>query len=184
MHPQYTTCPLNKQARGANRQRSWGKRREQFLHPLVVCLDLVLDRRLVRTFVQTVITILVHRARQHGMVAVRVGRGVALSRSRPRRNKARLSNLFLSPKWSSLVIDVFLWKRAEAFVKRLQEAGQPILADVGRVVSWRNRRVWPPKDGCRGDAPARQSGSNASSPAFLIRQEGGPSVCPVSIGWG
>jgi len=87
----------------------------------------VLDRRLVRTLVQTVIAIIVHRTHSTGLWLSELG-GVLLSPDHAPAGTKRLSKLFLSPKWSSLLIDVFLWKRAEAFVKRLQETGQPILA--------------------------------------------------------
>jgi hypothetical protein len=60
--------------------------------------------------------------------------GVLLTPDHGPAGTKRLSNLLLSPKWSSLLIDVFLWNRAKAFVKRLQETGQPMLADVGIVV--------------------------------------------------
>jgi len=126
MSPQYTTCPLNKQASEEQAEKV-AQQVEQFLHPLLVCLDLVLDRRLVRTFVQTVIAIIVHRSRSTGLWLSELG-GVLLSPDHAPAGTKRLSNLFLSPKWSSLLIDLFLWKRAQAFVKRLQEAGQPILA--------------------------------------------------------
>ncbi len=46
MYPEYNMCPLN--------QRVSEEQVEQFLHPLLLCLDPVLDRRLVRTFVQAV----------------------------------------------------------------------------------------------------------------------------------
>jgi hypothetical protein len=126
MYSQYTTCPLNKQA-SEEQAEKLAQQVEQFLHPLLVCLDLVLDRRLVRTFVQTVIAIIVHRSRSTGLWLSELG-GVLLSPDHAPAGTKRLSNLFLSPKWSSLLIDVFLWKRAQAFVKRLQEVGQPILA--------------------------------------------------------
>src|SRR5258707_8792021 len=71
--------------------------------------------------------IIVHRSRSTGLWLSELG-GVLLSPDYARAGTKRLSNLFLSPKWSSLLIDVFLWKRAEACVKRLQETGQPILA--------------------------------------------------------
>lgn len=54
--------------------------------------------------------------------------GVLLSPDHAPAGTKRLSCLLLFPKWSSLLIDVFLWKRAETFVKHLQEAGQPLLA--------------------------------------------------------
>jgi len=87
----------------------------------------VLDRRLVRTFVQVVVAIIVHRSRSTGLWLSELG-GVLLSPDHGPAGTKRLSNLLLSPKWSSLLIDVFLWNRAKTFVKQLQEAGQPILA--------------------------------------------------------
>ena len=126
MYYQYTTCPLNKQA-SEEQAATLAQEVEQFLHPLLLCLDLVLDRRLVRTFAQTVIAIIVHRTRSTGLWLSELG-GVLLSPDHAPAGTKRLSHLLLSPKWSSLLIDVFLWQRAQTFVKRLQEAGQPILA--------------------------------------------------------
>jgi hypothetical protein len=126
MYHQYITCPLNKQA-SEEQAATLTQAVEQFLHPLLLCLDLVLDRRLVRTFAQTVLAIIVHRSRSTGLWLSELG-GVLLSPDHAPAGTKRLSNLFLSPKWSSLLIDIFLWKRAEAFVKRLQEAGGPLLA--------------------------------------------------------
>ncbi len=66
MYHQYTTCPLNTQA-SEEQAAPLAQEVEQFLHPLLLCLDLVLDRRLVRTFAQTVIAIIVHRTRSTGL---------------------------------------------------------------------------------------------------------------------
>jgi hypothetical protein len=87
----------------------------------------VLDHRLVRTFVQAVVAIIVHRSRSTGLWLSELG-GALLSPDHAPAGTKRLSNLVLSPKWSSLLIDIFLWNRAKTFVKQLQEAGQPILA--------------------------------------------------------
>jgi hypothetical protein len=126
MYQQYITCPLNKQD-SEEQAEALAQAVEQFLHPLLVCLDLVLDSRLVRTFAQAVIAIIVHRSRSTGLWLSELG-GALFSPDHGPAGTKRLSNLLLFPKWDSLLIDVFLWKRAEAFVKRLQEAGQPILA--------------------------------------------------------
>ena len=126
MYLEYSTCPLNKQA-SEEQARKLGQHVEQFLHPLVICLDVVLDRRLVRTFVQTVIAILVHRSRSTGLWLSELGE-VLLSPEHAPAGTKRLGNVLRSPNWSSLLIDVFLWKRAQAFVKPLQETGQLILA--------------------------------------------------------
>ncbi len=126
MYHQYSTCPLNKQASKAQAEQL-AQAVERFLHPLLVCLDLVLDRRLVRTCAQAVMAIIVHRSHSTGLWLSELG-GVVLSPDHAPAGTKRLSKRVLSPKWSSFLIDVFLWKRAEAFVKRLQEAEQPMLA--------------------------------------------------------
>ncbi|HEY1353404.1 MAG TPA: hypothetical protein VGF67_27665 [Ktedonobacteraceae bacterium] len=57
---------MNKQA-SEEQAETLGQQVEPFLHPLVVCFDLVLDRPLVRTCVQTVIAIIIHRSRSTGL---------------------------------------------------------------------------------------------------------------------
>ncbi len=66
-------------------------------------------------------------------MAVRIGRRTALPDQAPAGTK-RLGNLLRSPKWSSLLIDLFLWKRAQRFVQQLKEAEKPILALWDRCV--------------------------------------------------
>jgi hypothetical protein len=62
MYDQYTLSSLNKAASEA--QAEWlGQQVETFLYPLVVCLDLVLDRRLVGTLVQSVIVMIILQTR-------------------------------------------------------------------------------------------------------------------------
>jgi hypothetical protein len=72
-----------------------GRQVEQFLHPLLLCLDLVLDRRLVRTFVQAVVALIVHRSRSTGLWLSELG-GVLLSPDHAKARTKRLSNLLLS----------------------------------------------------------------------------------------
>ncbi len=181
MYIQYSTCPMKKQA-SEEQADLLGQQVEQFVHPLLVCLDLVLDHRLVRTFVQTMIAIIVHRSRSTGLWLSELG-GVLCSPDHAPAGTKRLSNLFLSPKWSSLLIDVFLWRRAEAFVKRLQEAGQPILALWDSCVLEKLESLAASGRMPRS-SPAKPNASNGSNPAFSIPPPVGPSVCPVSIGWG
>jgi hypothetical protein len=87
MSHQYITCPLNKQA-SEEQADALAQAVEQFLHPLLVCLDLVLDRRKV-AYVRASRD-RDHRASQsqYRLVALRIGRRVALSRSRASGNQA------------------------------------------------------------------------------------------------
>ena len=94
MYIQYGTCPMKKQA-SEEQAGLLGQQVEQFVHPLLVCLDLVLDHRLVRTFVQTMIAIIVHRSRSTGLWLSELG-GVLCSPNHAPAGTKRLSNLLLS----------------------------------------------------------------------------------------
>lgn len=50
MYPQYNICAVNKRA-SEKQAEILGQQVEQFLHPLLLCLDLVLNRRLVRAHI-------------------------------------------------------------------------------------------------------------------------------------
>ena len=105
-----------------------------FLFPLLVTLDRVLDKRLVRTFLSSIQLILTFRDRVHGLLLWEMG-GFVLSAAHERAGTKRLANLLHSPKWSSWIIDQFLWQLASGFVKHLEQHEQPIYA------SW-DESVW------------------------------------------
>src|SRR5258708_35453995 len=71
MYEQYTTCPLNKQA-SEKQAEKLAQQVEQFLHPLVVCLDLVLDRRCGWPFCGTGVALTIHRAPTTGFWPARI----------------------------------------------------------------------------------------------------------------
>ncbi len=87
MYHQYITCPLNKQA-SEEQAATLAQAVEQFLHPLLLCLDLVLDRRKVAHVCPNRPGDHCASLPQHRLVAVRIGRGLALSRSCPGGNQA------------------------------------------------------------------------------------------------
>src|SRR5260221_11168242 len=105
MYPEYTTCPLNKQA-SEEQAEKLAHEVEQFLHPLLVCLDLVLDRRLVRTFAQAGMAIILHRSRSTGLWLSGLG-GVLLSPDPAPAGTKRVRHFFLSPKCRGLVFAIF-----------------------------------------------------------------------------
>ncbi len=98
-----------------------------FLWPLLVTLNAVLDKRLVRTFVQTIAVILTFRDRVNGLVLSELGGYLECPDKAPAGTK-RLSNLLHCVKWSSWLISRFLWQRATQQLERWQQAGQPALA--------------------------------------------------------
>lgn len=98
-----------------------------FLFPLVVRLDQLLDKRLVRTFLETIQVILAYRERVGGLLLSELG-GYLLSPDKAPAGTKRLSNLLHSPKWTAHVVEDELWQRADQQVQAWQEQGEDALA--------------------------------------------------------
>lgn len=96
---------------------------EDFLALLVGWLDAYLDKRLVRTFVQTIQAILIFRHRATGLVLTELGAYLASPDHAPAGTK-RLSNLLRSSKWASSLIERFLRQRADERLAELEQAGE------------------------------------------------------------
>lgn len=94
-----------------------------FLFPLLVELDEMLDKRLVRTFVQIIAVILTFRDRANGLLLSELG-GYLLSPDKAPAGTKRLSNLLHSAKWTAEVITRFLWRRASEQLEHWQQSGQ------------------------------------------------------------
>src|SRR5437016_7977348 len=91
-----------------------------FLFPVLVTLDQLLDKRLVRTFLQTIQVILAYRDRVGGLLLSELG-GYLLSPDQAPAGTKRLSNLLHSPKWKAQVVEEDLWQRADQQVQHFQE---------------------------------------------------------------
>lgn len=104
--------------------------RERFLEPLVLKLDRVLDRRLVRTMLQCLVAIL--RLRNNPQVLWLSELGSYLqgyegyARSATAGTK-RVGKLLRSVKWTVGLIDGYLLEKADAEVARLKEQGNRVL---------------------------------------------------------
>ncbi len=98
-----------------------------FLFPLLVRLDQLLDKRLVRTFLQTIQVIITFRDRVGGLLLSELG-GYLLSPDQAPAGTKRLSNLLHSPKWKAQVVEDDLWRRADQQVQHWQEQGEDALA--------------------------------------------------------
>jgi hypothetical protein len=95
----------------------------KFLLPLLVELDSLLDKRLVRTFTHLIAVILTFRDRANGLLLSELG-GYLLSPDHAPAGTKRLSNLLHSAKWSARIITRFLWQRATAQLQQWEQAGQ------------------------------------------------------------
>ena len=96
-----------------------------FLFPLLVRLDQLLDKRLVRTFLHTIQVIITFRDRVGGLLLSELG-GYLLSPDQAPAGTKRLSNLLHSPKWKAQVVEEDLWQRADQQVQHFQEQGHGI----------------------------------------------------------
>src|ERR1700682_271976 len=94
-----------------------------FLFPLLIELDRLLDKRLVRTFVQIIAVILTFRDRANGLLLSELG-GYLLSPEHAPAGTKRLSNLLHSTKWAASLITRFLWRRASTQLAQWQQAGE------------------------------------------------------------
>jgi hypothetical protein len=99
----------------------------QFLLPLLTLLDRLIDVRLVRTFWQAVEAMICFRNRAHGLLLSELG-GYLLSPAHAPAGTKRLSNLLRCDKWTSALIEHFLWQGAKSRQQTLAEEGQrPLL---------------------------------------------------------
>jgi hypothetical protein len=95
----------------------------EFLGPLLVQLDAVLDKRLVRTFVHTIIAIVSFRESSKGLLLSELGSYILNPRQAPAGTK-RLSNLLRSKRWGYEMIEQFLWQQGEERVNELKQEGE------------------------------------------------------------
>ena len=100
--------------------RCWG-----FLKPLLAELHTKVDRRLVKTLLDLVLVILMHRNRSSGLLLSELGDQL-LGGDRGPAGVKRIANLIHSVRWKSTLIVNYLWKRADEKVKELREQGEDI----------------------------------------------------------
>src|SRR6266568_6395175 len=98
-----------------------------FLAPLLIELDARIDKRLVRTFLQTVAVILTFRDRVNGLLLSEMGGYLDTPDKAPAGTK-RLSRLLHCVKWSAELIRASLWERATRRLKKWKDAGVDALA--------------------------------------------------------
>ncbi len=129
MPPKYDTLQANEQDPQQVSQ-AIAQELEIFLSPLLILLDRLLDKRLVRTFLQLCVAILRFRNQKQGLVLSELGSYFVPGGGTPLSAAAgtkRISNLLRSIKWSVFSIDRFLLEEADKEVKHLQQQGKPVL---------------------------------------------------------
>ena len=94
----------------AQKSEEMQRRLLEFLRTLLVQLDHVLDKRLVRTFVHTIIAIVSFRESSKGLLLSELGSYILNPGQAPAGIK-RLSNLLRSQRWGYEMIEHFLWQQ-------------------------------------------------------------------------
>lgn len=94
-------------------QRCW-----LFLRPILSQLKQKIDRRLVKTFLDLVMIILIHRDRHQGLLMSELGDHL-LGADRGPAGTKRIANLIHSPRWQAEWLAEYLWERADQQVNDL-----------------------------------------------------------------
>src|SRR5512143_4346300 len=108
--------------KGEKAQEGWAveNRCWEYLKPLLEEFHWRVDRRLVKTMLDLVFVILIHRNRNSGLLLSELGDHL-LGGERGPAGVKRIANLIHSVKWKSRLIVNYLWKRADEKVKELRE---------------------------------------------------------------
>ncbi|MFN2153302.1 MAG: hypothetical protein ACK2T5_16995 [Anaerolineales bacterium] len=110
-----------------------GDRVYQFLRSLLVELDANLGRRLVETFQELVMVLIIHRHRNQGLLLSELG-GYLLPPAHAPASTKRISNLLRSPNWDCEMIEQFLWQQADRRVAELSDRGKTVLTIWGESI--------------------------------------------------
>jgi hypothetical protein len=110
----------------------------QYLSRLEQRLDLGIDKRLVRTFYDLFVAILIFRHTTHGLLLSELGAYICGPRHAPAGTK-RISNLLRSKKWTHQIVDHFLFERSAERVQQIQaQSKRPLLL-------WDDSRIEKPE---------------------------------------
>jgi DDE family transposase len=117
------------QGKQASGSVSWqlGIQLQQFVAPLLVELDTLIDKRLVRSFLATLQVITLFRNRSYGLLLSELGAYITSADQAPAGTK-RLSNLLRCTKWHHSLIERFLWGQAQQRVALLHAQHEEALA--------------------------------------------------------
>lgn len=99
----------------------------EFLRPLMKQLHRKIDIRLLRTLRDLLVVILIHHNRQQGLLLSELG-GWLMGDDRAPAGVKRIANLLHSKRWSSQVIEDYLWQQGQARVQALQQSSAEVCA--------------------------------------------------------
>ena len=147
-----------------------------FLAPLISQFHSRCDARLVRTFLSLVEVILCFRNRAHGLLLSELG-GYLLGPHHAPAGTKRLSNLLRSPKWNVRMLDLFLWKTAQARHDQLTQEEKTIFVvwDESVLEKNKSRKI----EGLGPVEAAKPLAASLTNPAFISLLPRNPSSSPA-----
>jgi hypothetical protein len=111
---------------------------DKYTEPVRQRLDKQIDKRLVATFFNLFVTILMYRDRCMGLLLSELG-GYITGFSRAPAGTKRISNLLRSPKWTAKLIDDYFFERAIERIQKLKSEGKRAL------LLWDDSRIEKPE---------------------------------------
>jgi hypothetical protein len=152
-----------------------GERLTAYVRPVLEQLDVLLDRRLVRTVLELLQVMLVLRHNRNGLLLSELG-GYLLGPAHAPAGTKRISNLLRSPRWSHVLIDQFQWQQANRHVHALQQSQSPVL------VVWDESVVEKPEslasEGLCAVRSAKAHRLNRIKPGYYNPPTGRPTFVP------
>ncbi len=118
-----------------------------FAQPLLRQLSKELDRRLVQTFFDLLLVILIHRHRNHGLVLSELG-GVLMGMERAPAGNKRISHLLHAKGWKGEEIEEWMWQQGDQRVAEGRQAQEEVYviwdeSEIEKVESMKPERLCP-----------------------------------------
>lgn len=117
---------MTKEEQGRGLSEGFSIKLSDYLQPLIMQLESLMDKRLVRTFKMLIETIITFRHSTNGLLLSELG-GHLLSGDRAPAGTKRISNLLRSPKWSFKLIEHFLWVQGCCRLEELERENEKAL---------------------------------------------------------
>jgi hypothetical protein len=119
------TAKANKKQEARQGSEELAKNLGEYIRPLMKRLHAQIDIRLLRTLRDLLMVIVIHRNRQQGLLLSELG-GWLMGDDRAPAGVKRIANLLHSKRWSSQVIEDYLWEQGQAQVGGLQQRGEEV----------------------------------------------------------
>lgn len=169
-----TSKAEKKQASCEMETRCW-----RFLRPLLAELQKQLDRRLVKTVLDLVLVIVMHRHRNNGLLLSELGERLLGSARGPAGVK-RIASVLHSSRWQSQIILKYLWKQAHTKVQELLQTQHEAYVIWDESVLEKSESL--KAEGLCAVRSSKATRLNGSKRAILIPPPTVPSSCRASTG--